>query len=176
MDAQTFKDFQAIAYQKAGIFLREGKAALVQARLADVWEGIVQAQLLALRLGELEDAGQAGRVRGSRTGELIARCADRVARAGAGTRIKILEAFAYRRPVVATRIGAEGLEVEDRRHLLLADSAEEFTEACLRLVNERSLSEQLADAAHRLVSHEYSPQVLARQLLAVGTCGEGRGP
>ena len=34
MDAQTFKDFQSIAYQKAGIFLREGKAALVQARLA----------------------------------------------------------------------------------------------------------------------------------------------
>jgi chemotaxis protein methyltransferase CheR len=33
MDAQTFKDFQALAYQKAGIFLREGKAALVQARL-----------------------------------------------------------------------------------------------------------------------------------------------
>jgi chemotaxis protein methyltransferase CheR len=33
MDASTFKDFQAIAYQKAGIFLREGKAALVQARL-----------------------------------------------------------------------------------------------------------------------------------------------
>jgi chemotaxis protein methyltransferase CheR len=34
MDAATFKDFQAIAYQTAGIFLREGKAALVQARLA----------------------------------------------------------------------------------------------------------------------------------------------
>ncbi|MBK9518767.1 MAG: protein-glutamate O-methyltransferase CheR [Anaeromyxobacter sp.] len=34
MDAQTFKEFQAIAYQKAGIFLRDGKAALVQARLA----------------------------------------------------------------------------------------------------------------------------------------------
>ncbi|MBL0276435.1 MAG: acyl-CoA dehydrogenase family protein [Anaeromyxobacter sp.] len=32
---------------------------LVQARLVDVWEGIVHAQLLALRLGELEDAGQA---------------------------------------------------------------------------------------------------------------------
>lgn len=32
---------------------------LVQARLADVWEGIVHAQLLALRLGELEDAGEA---------------------------------------------------------------------------------------------------------------------
>jgi chemotaxis protein methyltransferase CheR len=33
MDARTFKDFQAIAYQKAGIALGDGKAALVQARL-----------------------------------------------------------------------------------------------------------------------------------------------
>jgi chemotaxis protein methyltransferase CheR len=34
VDASTFKEFQTLAYQKAGIFLREGKAALVQARLA----------------------------------------------------------------------------------------------------------------------------------------------
>ena len=34
MDAETFAAFQAFAYQKAGIFLREGKAALIQARLA----------------------------------------------------------------------------------------------------------------------------------------------
>lgn len=34
MEAETFQAFQQIAYQKAGIFLRPGKAALVQARLA----------------------------------------------------------------------------------------------------------------------------------------------
>jgi chemotaxis protein methyltransferase CheR len=34
VDAETFAAFQAFAYQKAGIFLREGKAALIQARLA----------------------------------------------------------------------------------------------------------------------------------------------
>src|SRR5512146_514093 len=34
MEAETFQAFQRIAYQKAGIFLRPGKAALVQARLA----------------------------------------------------------------------------------------------------------------------------------------------
>jgi glutaryl-CoA dehydrogenase len=39
-----------------------GSFQLVQARLADVWEGIVQAQLLALRLGELEDGGGASPV------------------------------------------------------------------------------------------------------------------
>jgi glutaryl-CoA dehydrogenase len=35
---------------------------LVQAKLADVWEGIVLGQLLALRLGELEDGGGASPV------------------------------------------------------------------------------------------------------------------
>jgi glutaryl-CoA dehydrogenase len=39
-----------------------GSFQLVQARLADVWEGIVHAQLLALRLGELEDGGGASPV------------------------------------------------------------------------------------------------------------------
>src|SRR5512133_3598109 len=34
MEAETFHACQHIAYQKAGIFLRPGKAALVQARLA----------------------------------------------------------------------------------------------------------------------------------------------
>ena len=34
MEADTFQAFQEIAYAKAGIFLRQGKAALVQARLA----------------------------------------------------------------------------------------------------------------------------------------------
>jgi chemotaxis protein methyltransferase CheR len=34
VDARTFKDFQALAYQKAGISLGDGKAPLVQARLA----------------------------------------------------------------------------------------------------------------------------------------------
>jgi chemotaxis protein methyltransferase CheR len=34
MEHETFQAFQQIAYQKAGIFLRPGKAALVQARLA----------------------------------------------------------------------------------------------------------------------------------------------
>ncbi|HVO19346.1 MAG TPA: protein-glutamate O-methyltransferase CheR [Anaeromyxobacter sp.] len=34
MEQDTFQQFQQLAYQKAGIFLRPGKAALVQARLA----------------------------------------------------------------------------------------------------------------------------------------------
>jgi glycosyltransferase involved in cell wall biosynthesis len=42
-------------------------------------------------------------------------------RYGSGTRVKILEAFAHRIPVVSTTMGAEGLEVEPGTHLLVAD-------------------------------------------------------
>ena len=47
-------------------------------------------------------------------------------RIGSGTRLKILESFAHRIPVVSTTIGADGLDVEDGVHLLLADRPEEF--------------------------------------------------
>ncbi|HST74258.1 MAG TPA: glycosyltransferase family 4 protein, partial [Acetobacteraceae bacterium] len=47
-------------------------------------------------------------------------------RSGAGTRIKILEAFSFRVPVVSTELGAEGLELSGGTDLLFSDSAEDF--------------------------------------------------
>ena len=67
-------------------------------------------------------------------------------RAGGGTRIKLLEAMAHARPVVATRIGAEGLAVQHETHLLLADEPLTFAHACLELLRE-------AEARHG----EYEP-------------------
>lgn len=68
-------------------------------------------------------------------------------RFGSGTRVKILEAFAHRIPVVSTTLGAEGLDVEHERHLLLADSPEEFAAACARLLHDQGLRRRLVDAA-----------------------------
>jgi len=42
-------------------------------------------------------------------------------RIGGGTRFKILEAMAMAKPVVSTSLGAEGIDAEHGRHLLLAD-------------------------------------------------------
>ena len=58
-------------------------------------------------------------------------------RIGSGTRLKILESFAHRIPVVSTTVGADGLDVEDGVHLLLADRPEEFADACRRLIEDR---------------------------------------
>jgi glycosyltransferase involved in cell wall biosynthesis len=68
-------------------------------------------------------------------------------RYGSGTRIKILESFAHRVPVVSTTLGAEGLDVEDNVHLLLADDPEEFAAATVRLLGDPTLRVRLTEAA-----------------------------
>ena len=50
-------------------------------------------------------------------------------RIGGGSRLKILEAFAAGLPVVSTRIGAEGLNVENGSHLTVVENVEEMAEA-----------------------------------------------
>ena len=77
-------------------------------------------------------------------------------RAGGGTRIKILEAFAVGVPVVATSIGAEGLAVRDGEHLLIADRAADVVAACGRLVEDPGLPSRLAASAFELVESCYS--------------------
>jgi glycosyltransferase involved in cell wall biosynthesis len=76
-------------------------------------------------------------------------------RVGGGTRIKILEAMAHGRPVVATSIGAEGLEVEPGKHLLIADTATELADACVRLLRDRETGRGLAASAVELVRAKY---------------------
>ncbi|HEX7775971.1 MAG TPA: glycosyltransferase [Parvibaculum sp.] len=65
-------------------------------------------------------------------------------RTGGGTRIKILEAFSYGVPVVATRQGAEGLDVQDGVHILIADEAADFAAQCRRLLDDEALARTLS--------------------------------
>src|SRR5438477_9335720 len=65
-------------------------------------------------------------------------------RAGSGTRIKILEAWAAGVPVVASRVAAEGLPYTDGKDLLLAEEPSEFARALVRLWRDRQLADDLA--------------------------------
>jgi len=84
---------------------------------------------------------------------------------GGGTRLKVLEAFAAGRPVVATTLGAAGLEVRDGVHLLLADTPQEMAAAVMRLVTSPQLREALVMNAWNLVDERYRWSVIARRLL-----------
>jgi len=81
-------------------------------------------------------------------------------RVGGGTRLKILEAMALGTPVVSTTKGAEGLDLRDGEHLLIADSPQEFAQATLRVLNDPILRRRLTDAASKRVQREYDWRVI----------------
>lgn len=74
---------------------------------------------------------------------------------GGGSRLKILEAMAAGVPVISTVLGAEGLEVEHGKNILIADTNEKMIEAILRLIEQPEQRKQLSDAGRSLVSNRY---------------------
>jgi glycosyltransferase involved in cell wall biosynthesis len=77
-------------------------------------------------------------------------------RQGGGMRLKIPEAMAAGVPVVSTGMGAEGLECIHEKHLLIADTADDFVTAICRIFEDRALVETLRQNARRLVETKYS--------------------
>lgn len=92
-------------------------------------------------------------------------------RIGGGTRLKIYEAMAARVPVVSTSIGAEGLDVRNGENILIADSAREFADSCLRLLEDGGERRRLVNAAWGMVSGCYSWEVVARKFEQLLTSG-----
>lgn len=87
--------------------------------------------------------------------------------AGSGTRVKILEAAAYGRAVVTTRIGAEGLELDDGSELLVRDEPQRFAEACAQLFSDDSLCERLGSAAQAAVRRRYDRATVCARIRAL---------
>jgi glycosyltransferase involved in cell wall biosynthesis len=97
-------------------------------------------------------------------------------RAGSGTRLKVLEAFACRIPVVSTSLGCEGLDVAPGRHLLVADRPEQFADACIRLLADDQLHQRITSEAWSLFESRYRWQDVRRLIRElVGSLTEGSG-
>lgn len=77
-------------------------------------------------------------------------------RVGGGTRIKVYEAMAMGCPVVSTRIGVEGLPVENERHFLEADAAEDMAAAVLLLLANPARRQQVSWQARRFAEENSS--------------------
>jgi polysaccharide biosynthesis protein PslH len=88
-------------------------------------------------------------------------------RAGGGTRIKILEAFAYGLPVVSSHVGTEGLNTVAGKHLLCADNAVDFAAACLRLAADPVLTADIVAHANELLCLHYTPDRVHAKLEAI---------
>jgi glycosyltransferase involved in cell wall biosynthesis len=68
-------------------------------------------------------------------------------RLGAGTRVKVAEAFSRKCPLISTRLGARGYDCVDGKELLLADSPEAFARACIYVLQKPSDAAAMAERA-----------------------------
>jgi glycosyltransferase involved in cell wall biosynthesis len=87
-------------------------------------------------------------------------------RFGGGTRIKIIESFAHRCPVISTTKGCEGLDVEHKKELLIADSPADFASACLEAIQDAQPRIELTETAHAFFEQFHSQQVVDDLLMS----------
>jgi glycosyltransferase involved in cell wall biosynthesis len=85
-------------------------------------------------------------------------------RAGAGTRLKVLEAAAYGVPIVSTSVGTRGLPFEHGRDLLVADDESGFAAAVLEALRDRASSERRAASARSLVCQKFDVRHVTAEL------------
>ena len=83
---------------------------------------------------------------------------------GTGFKNKVPEAWAMRRPLVATPKTMEGIHFTPGVHALVADSDKALIDACGRLLGDRRLRRQMATAGRRRVEEEYNWPTLAANL------------
>ena len=83
---------------------------------------------------------------------------------GGGTRLKILDALAMGMPIVSTTFAASGLGLCDEKHLLLADTASDFSSKTSRLLLDKAQRVHLATGGREIVVSAYSWEVIGRRL------------
>lgn len=85
-------------------------------------------------------------------------------RMGGGTRLKIMEALAMKKPLVSTSIGCEGIDVESGKSILIADKPEEFAASVLELFENPDKAADLVDEGYKLVRNHYRWESIGLQM------------
>ena len=99
-------------------------------------------------------------------GEYLKKCRVFLAplRFGSGMKVKVLEGMYSGVPIVTTKVGAEGIEVEDQKELLIADDAKSYAEKCIQLLEEKDLWNQVRENGRKKAAEKYTWQPLFKMM------------
>jgi glycosyltransferase involved in cell wall biosynthesis len=75
--------------------------------------------------------------------------------AGSGMRVKIVDAWLWALPIVATPIGAEGIDLVDGENIMLAEAPEAFAGAVRRVLTDDVLNQRLRTQGRQWVEDHY---------------------
>jgi glycosyltransferase involved in cell wall biosynthesis len=83
---------------------------------------------------------------------------------GTGMKNKVLEAMSMGKAVVTTTIGAQGIAVRNREHVIVADNSDEFARETVSLLTDRHARATLGANARKLVEEQYSWETVTKVL------------
>lgn len=85
-------------------------------------------------------------------------------RTAGGIRIKLLTAMAAGLPIVSTPLGCEGVQVKNRKQVLLADEPKDFAKAVIEVLRNRKLATELSKAGLSFIEKNYCEKEAKRVL------------
>lgn len=83
---------------------------------------------------------------------------------GSGMRIKIIEAMAHSRCVVTTPIGAEGIDAENGRQILIGTSPDELKQLITKAIGDADYTRKVADEAFAFTNANFNNRVIIKGL------------
>lgn len=86
---------------------------------------------------------------------------------GSGMRVKIIEAMALGKCIIATSIAAEGIAYHHDRDILIADSSDHFYKQILRCFTDKNLIKRIGEGARKLVEKNHNQKKHAEKLIKV---------
>ncbi len=84
---------------------------------------------------------------------------------GSGMRIKIIEAMALGKPIVATSLAAEGIAYESGKDLMIANDAKTYVAHLAKLVQEKNFCTTLGNNARNFIANNHENKVLINRLV-----------
>ncbi len=86
---------------------------------------------------------------------------------GSGMRVKIIEAMALGKCVIATSIAAEGINYQHDENILIADKADDFYKQILRCFTDKTLIHRIGKQASQLIKAHHDNLQISQRVLQV---------
>lgn len=90
-------------------------------------------------------------------------------RMGSGTRLKVLEAMAMKKPIVTTSIGCEGIDVVHGENVFIEDEPTLFAKRVVQLFRDASLRQRLVERGYEFVRSQYEWSLITQTIEQVYT-------
>ena len=84
---------------------------------------------------------------------------------GSGIRAKIIEGLALGKIIISTSIGAQGIDCENGKNILIADTASEFASQIMRCANSKELRMAISANARKLSIAQYHNQTTTKNMI-----------